>query len=160
MTKWSVAALALFAAPLLAAGPATTPAPGTGRMGGWGPNGAYCRMWNAQEKTTIKGVVTKVDEVVPLRGMSKGVVLQVQIDGETMPVHLGPSWFIDRQEMTFAPKDEVEVTGSKITFDGKPAILAQTVTKGGATLTLRDENGMPLWAPMRHGRGMMMMQGG
>jgi hypothetical protein len=38
------------------------------------------------------------------------------------------------------------VKGSRITFEGKPVILAVTVTKGGATMTLRDDAGRPAWS--------------
>lgn len=40
----------------------------------------------------------------------------------------------------------MEVTGSRVTFDGKPAIIAAEVKKGGETLKLRDEKGRPVWS--------------
>jgi hypothetical protein len=35
--------------------------------------------------------------------------------------------------------------GSRITFAGKPAIVAAEVKKGDQVLKLRDESGTPLW---------------
>jgi hypothetical protein len=49
------------------------------------------------------------------------------------------------------PKDKVEVTGSRITFDGKPAIIAAEVKKGDEALKLRDDNGFPVWSGWRRG---------
>ena len=40
--------------------------------------------------------------------------------------------------MTIAPGDKVEVTGSRITYEGKPTIIAAEVKKGGQVLKLRD----------------------
>jgi len=89
----------------------------------------------------------------PVRGMSRGVHLVLKTDkGETIPVHLGPEWYIDKQEITFKPGDKVQIRGSRITFEDKPAIIAAEVTKDGRTLQLRDSNGVPVWAG-RGGRG-------
>lgn len=143
MSRWNVVALAVLATGAIAAGPRA------GRSGGWGPDGAYCRTWDAKTIETISGEVTKVEEVTPLRGMSKGVVVHVKTATETIAVHLGPSWFVDKQDVVIGLKDTIEVTGSRVTFEGKPAVLAQTVKKGEETLTLRDADGVPTWAPMR-----------
>lgn len=47
------------------------------------------------------------------------------------------------------PGDKVEVTGSRITFQDKPAIIAAEVKKGDEILKLRDGNGFPAWAGWR-----------
>jgi hypothetical protein len=41
------------------------------------------------------------------------------------------------------------VKGSRITFGGKPAIVAQEMRRGGDVLAFRDATGLPLW----RGRG-------
>jgi hypothetical protein len=46
-------------------------------------------------------------------------------------------------------KDKVEVKGSKITFGGKPAIIAIEVKKGDEVLKLRDDAGFPVWSGWR-----------
>jgi hypothetical protein len=51
--------------------------------------------------------------------------------------------------MKFVPKDQVQVKGSRVTFAGKPAIIAAEVKKGDDVLVLRDENGLPAWSAMR-----------
>jgi hypothetical protein len=47
------------------------------------------------------------------------------------------------------PKDLVEVTGSRLTFQGKPALIAAEVRKGEEMLKLRDDSGYPVWAGWR-----------
>ncbi len=48
-----------------------------------------------------------------------------------------------------AKKKEIEVKGSRITFAGKPAIIAAEIKKGEQILTLRDKNGFPAWSGWR-----------
>ncbi len=103
-------------------------------------------MYDTNTVQTIKGEVVSVDKFTPRRAMSYGVHLQVKTATETISVHLGPSWYLDRQEVKIAARDSVEVTGSRITFDGKPAMIAAVVKKGDQALKLRDKNGIPLWA--------------
>ena len=66
-------------------------------------------------------------------------------------MHVGPSWYIDKQSPRIEANDTITVTGSRVTVDGKPAIIAAQVKKEDETLKLRDENGIPVWR--RAGRG-------
>ncbi len=112
---------------------------------GRGPGAGYGRIYNPRTVETLSGQVVSVDTFSG-RGGYQGIHLTLKTDKETIPVHLGPSWFMDRQNVKFAAQDTVEVTGSRVTFDGKPAIIAQEVKKAGQSLKLRDANGIPLWA--------------
>ena len=117
--------------------------------GGWGQGSGYNRMYDPNTVKTISGEVVSVEKITPRRGMSYGVHLIVKTDAKTISVHLGPGWFIERQDVTIEPKDKIEVTGSRITYQGKPAIIAAEVKKGDELLKLRDENGIPYWAGWR-----------
>ena len=120
--------------------------------GGWGYKSQYQRMYNPQSVATIKGVVEVVEQITPRGGMSYGIHLKIKTDTETLSVHLGPAWFIERQDIKIEKGDNIEVKGSKITFDGAPVIIAAEVKKGDAILKLRDENGFPAWGGMGMGR--------
>ncbi len=122
--------------------------------GGWGYKSQYQRMYNPQTVTTVKGVVEAVEQVTPMKGMSYGIHLKLQTDTETLPVHLGPAWFIERQDIKIEEGDTIEVLGSKRTYNNAPAIIAEQVKKGETVLRLRDENGIPVWAGTGMGRGM------
>lgn len=123
---------------------------GMGRGGGdWGPGSPYARLFNPQTVETISGVVESVGKFSPTKGMSEGVHAVVKTNKETITVHLGPAWFIDNQDPQIGSGDRVEIKGSRITFEGKPAIIAAEVTKDGETLTLRDANGIPVWSGWR-----------
>ena len=73
--------------------------------------------------------------------MSYGVHFTLKTEKEAISVHLGPSWYMEKQGMTFAPGDKVEVTGSRITYEGQPTIIAGEVKKGGQVLKLRMQPG-------------------
>jgi hypothetical protein len=114
--------------------------------GGWGMGTAYGRIYDPKTIETINGEVVSIDKIIPAKGMSYGVHMTVQTDKEKLSVHLGPGWFIENQDIKIEPTNKVEVTGSRVTFDGKPALIAAEVKKGGEILKLRDENGFPVWS--------------
>jgi hypothetical protein len=83
------------------------------------------------------------------KGISPGVHLTLTTAQETLSVHLGPEWYISGQDTRLAPGDSIEVTGSRITFEGKPVIIASKITKGAEVLLLRDDAGFPAWVDWR-----------
>lgn len=114
--------------------------------GGWGMGSQYNRMYNPATVETISGTVESVDKITPMKGMTYGVHLIVKTDKETISVHLGPGWYIERLDTKIESGDKIEVKGSRVTILGKPAIIAAEVKKGDSVLKLRDENGIPVWS--------------
>jgi hypothetical protein len=122
--------------------------PGGGQGRGWG--NPYGRMYNPQTVETLSGEVVSVESISGRAGgRAYGVHFMLKTDKETIPVHLGPSWYITKQNIKIEAKDKVEVTGSRVTFEGKPVIIAAEVKKGDQVLKLRDQAGIPLWAGWR-----------
>ncbi|MGN6642449.1 MAG: hypothetical protein ACTHKU_05555 [Verrucomicrobiota bacterium] len=143
---------------------------GRGGDGSGSPN-PYGRLYDTNSVETITGRVVEVEQTTPMRGMGSGVHLLVNTSEGTVPVHLGPSWFMQKQETQFKTNDQVQVTGSRVTFNNQPAVIAAEVRKDGQVLKLRDANGFPVWAGARSrgpggsssgmmgGEGMMRGQG-
>jgi hypothetical protein len=117
--------------------------------GGWGPANAYCQKFNTNTVETVSGRVISIEKFKPERGMSPGLHLQLKTNKEIVPVHLGPSWYIESQDTKIEAEDQVTVKGSRVTFDGSPAIIAAEVKRGEEILKLRDEHGFPAWAGWR-----------
>ena len=46
-------------------------------------------------------------------GMGMGIHLTLQTDKETIPVHLGPDWFMKKQTPKIESGDKITVTGSR-----------------------------------------------
>jgi hypothetical protein len=124
-------------------------------FGGWSLDSRYGKMYDPRSIETISGEVMRVDMITPLRGMSKGVRILVKSEKGSIAVHLGPAWYLESQDVRIRPKvrimpkDRVEIKGSRITFKGKPAIIAAEVKKGDEVLKLRDESGYPVWSGKR-----------
>jgi hypothetical protein len=113
--------------------------------GGWGMKGNYQRMYNPATVENISGEVLSVDTMMPMKGMRSGIHLTLKTGKETIPVHLGPSWFIERLDSKIEKGDRIEVKGSRVTVMEKPAIIAAEVKKGNNVLVLRDSAGIPVW---------------
>ena len=131
----TVIALATLAAPLA---PCRAKGPSAG-----GPRGSG---YDARTVETVTGEVVGVEHVAAGHGRSGGVHLTLKTDRETLDVHLGPAWYVDEQAVKIGRGDRVEAEGSRVSIDGKPVIIARQVKKGGDTLTLRNESGVPVWA--------------
>jgi hypothetical protein len=126
-----------------------------GRGGGPGWGG---RMYDPKTVETVSGEVVSVEQIHGQgwgqasggRGGGYGVHLILKSDKEDVAVHLGPSWYLDKHGLSIAPGNRVEVRGSRITLQGKPAIIAAEVKKGDQSLKLRNDDGLPVWR--RQGR--------
>jgi hypothetical protein len=123
--------------------------PGTG-AGGGGPLVHYGTMWDGNSVTTLVGEVAAVEKYTPGRGGSSyGLRFTLKTAKETVPVVLGPAWYVEQQHFAVAAKDQVEVKGSRLSIQGQPTIIAQEVKKGDKVLRLRDGQGVPLWTGPR-----------
>lgn len=117
--------------------------------GGWGMGSQYNRMYNPATVETVSGTVESVEKTTPMKGMYSGIHIMLKTDKESVDVHLGPEWYIERLDTKVEKGDKIEVKGSRVTFDGRPAIIAAEVKKGDNTLFLRDSAGIPAWAGWR-----------
>lgn len=116
---------------------------------GWGQNSNYGRMFNANTVETLGGTVEAVETISMGTKMATGIHLKVKAKNETVSVHLGPSWYLDNQDIQFKKGDNITVTGSRISYQNAPAIIAVEIEKGDDVLLLRDETGYPVWSGWR-----------
>ena len=117
--------------------------------GGWGMQGGYHRMYDPSKAETVSGEVVSVEQVMPMKRMGAGIAIKLNTGKETLIVHLGPMWYIERQDMKIAAGDKVEIKGVKAMRMGQDIFIAGEVKKGSEVLKLRDESGIPLWAGAR-----------
>ena len=117
--------------------------------GGWGPGNQHYRMYDPNTVQTIRGRVIRTDTVTPRSGMPGGMHLWLKTGEQTIPVHLGPSGYLDSQGFQVAPDDEIEVTGSLV--GANSAMMASQVRRGQKVWQLRDSNGVPVWRGQNSG---------
>jgi hypothetical protein len=85
-------------------------------------------------------------------GMTEGVSLLLTMKTVSIPIHLGPAWYIEHRDTPIEVGDHVEVLGAKAFRAGLPAVIATEVRRGKSVLVLRDAKGIPVWAGWRRGR--------
>ena len=115
---------------------------------GWGAYGPYQRIFDRKAVQTIQGTIVAVDRT-NARDMWQGIHVRVRTASETVDVHLGPAWFVDTGEIALAAGSRVQITGSRVKYQGKPLLIAMSLTRGEMTLRLRDADGFPYWAGWR-----------
>lgn len=153
MRKWGVSVmLPVFVSAVLVSTTFAGPWKGWRGSGGWGKGGSYQQTYNPATIETLSGEVVGIEEFTPMKGMQGGIHLLLKTDTETVSVHLGPAWYIEKLDSQIEPGDTVDVRGSRITFQGNPAVIAAELKKGDAVLPLRDERGIPVWSGWRRGR--------
>lgn len=97
--------------------------------------------YDTATETSVSGTLAQP----PARGRM-GLHLSVeQSGGERVDVRVAPQGFLAAQGVSLAQGDELEVTGSQVTVEGTPVLIAREVTKQGKTVALRDRTGKPLW---------------
>lgn len=143
MLSLMIVAVFVLTASLAVAGPGRWGGRGSG---GWGMGTPYQGMYNPAAQETIAGEVVGIEKTVPMRRMNEGLAALVKTEKETVTVHLGPTWYLERLDEKIAKGDQVEIKGVRTTVAGKPVILAAEVKKGDKVLVLRDAAGVPVWA--------------
>ena len=128
------------------------PGPGGGMGRGMGP-----MLYNPQTVATVTGTVEKLEEL-PSMGRGGGMGMQfrgvlLKTEKGSILVHLGPGWYLDEKKFALKVGDTVEATGSQVTLNNQPALIAREVKANGLTLKLRDEQGLPVWRGMGMGPG-------
>ncbi len=94
---------------------------------------------------TVQGIVVDAPDIKPSIPEIMHLTLMTKQDKLIVP--LGPDWFMAQQNWKIAALDHLEITGSRINLNGKPAIIAQIVKKGDQVMIFRDETGRPIWVP-------------
>jgi hypothetical protein len=107
----------------------------------------YKKIFDSKTIKTISGQVIKVDQVrEPGFGMEMRLTVFIGAK-EVLPVYLGPVFYIEGPEQPnhFKIGDKVTVSGSQVTVNGEPFMIAMNVKRGNEVLRLRDKDGIPEW---------------
>jgi hypothetical protein len=108
------------------------------------------RFYSNATETAVAGTVEEVNTVSRPGRNTGGLHLMLNTSSGPVEVHVGPTWYVSSQNVTFAKGDAVTLIGSKVTISGREVLVAREITKGQQTLTLRAANGTPVWAGHHH----------
>ncbi len=97
------------------------------------------------------GKVVRPSTVTLEDGMHPGMAVTVETKTHGLVnVHLGPVWYLERQEFELNAGDDVRIKGMcEKGQDGKMDVIAYELTQGDHTLHLRDSKGRPNWEAWR-----------
>ncbi len=101
--------------------------------------------YDPKTEMTVAATIEEV-QLLPGHYRGTGTHLILKTKSGTMEVHVGPTAYVEKQQFSFAKGDQIEVVGSQLKIAGNDALLARQITKAGKTLSLRDQNGIPLWS--------------
>ena len=96
------------------------------------------------EQTMRGWVIETKDFQCPVTG-TVGSHITVKNETSSIEVHMAPASFMKQYEVNIRKGDNVTVVGSKITYEGKSALIAKSVAIGNETYNFRDQSGKPLW---------------
>jgi len=152
MKRWQVLGLGL--AGLLVAALVLPPAAlSQGRGQGFRPcpyTPYQCPATGVWKPLTITGKVSQVLTETLQDKMHHGMAILIDSKEKgRVRVHLGPVWYLERQEFDLQPGQEVTVKGVCLEEKGETRLIAAQVTVGDSVLLLRDQEGQPMWEAWR-----------
>jgi sporulation protein YlmC with PRC-barrel domain len=106
----------------------------------------YLEMFNPKTVETVAGEIIKVEYSVPEPEFEQGTRLIIHCGAKKfLMVHLGPPWYTKGERDRLKPGTKVTVTGSMVTIDDTPFMIATELAVGSEKLKLRDKEGNPSW---------------
>lgn len=98
--------------------------------------------YDRANEITVAGTISGVDSYATPEGVA--VHFELDTGSDFVTVHLGPATYIGQSNFFFLKDERVAVVGARVRGSG---IWARAITKDGATLVLRNEDGTPRWTP-------------
>jgi len=114
--------------------------------GGWEGADPFRELFNPKTIETVTGKIVKVEEVGPETEWGRGIRLIIYTDAKK-PVlaYMGPAWYHEGQRKDLKSGTKVRLTGSMVTVDVTPMMIATKIKEGNEELQLRDKEGDPTW---------------
>ncbi|MBO6513543.1 MAG: PRC-barrel domain-containing protein [Phycisphaerales bacterium] len=110
----------------------------------WNKNSKLTTMFADGKKVKLKGDFIRTDTVELHNGAITATTILLNTDDGEQQVILGPTWYIENQEMDIDWGDEVRVVGRKTTIDGKTYIAAWNLEDPKTSWTLWNDT-TPAW---------------
>ncbi len=106
------------------------------RTGAWSQDSRLIKQFRDGQKASFTGKIKSVQTDTIGGGTPDARVVVVSTDQGDRNVVIGPSWYIDRQNLRLREGDRVTVTGKKAVIDGREYVAAWTLQCPDKTLTL------------------------
>ena len=106
---------------------------------------AKIRTYDAASAVSLTGVsIIRVDTLK--RGDDSSISALLSSGTDSISAMIGPVTFLMSNSLTLAAGDVIDISGSRLTMGGKPALIATEIKKGETRIVLRDKaTGAPAW---------------
>ncbi|HDP98862.1 MAG TPA: hypothetical protein ENN22_06730 [bacterium] len=111
------------------------------------------KLYKAATETTVEGKITDVMVADSGYGRFPAVIVDLKTKDEIMKVYIGPNWYLGNEKIEMKKDQSLTATGSKVTHNDQPLIIARTMKYDGKEITFRDDKGIPVWAGKAMGPG-------
>jgi hypothetical protein len=98
---------------------------------------------------TLRGEIVELRADKRIAGTERGLRVLLDVGDEQLYVYLAPQSYFDEVKLALVPGEVIEVRGSLLAGDGRRVVIAQTISVGAATYSLRDAQGRPSWRAWR-----------
>lgn len=105
----------------------------------------YSRSFDPESLEEVTGTVLEVLKTRDNSYDTRGIILMLDVEDEIVEVHVGPTWFVERQIRSFKRGEELTVTGSVVPYHGQDILVVQSIGRGKKTYRFRDGEGSPFW---------------
>jgi hypothetical protein len=106
----------------------------------------YSTLYKSATVETVRGEVVSLGKTISGNGRTYCETLTLMTAKGNIWVILKPENYRPKTNLRLQPKDQLEITGSRVALPDKVAIIAARVKKGDDIMVLRDLTGRPAWA--------------
>lgn len=106
----------------------------------------YSSLYNPATVETVRGEIISLGKTISGNGRTYCETMTLKTGKGNIWVILKPENYRAKTNLMFKPREQVEITGSRLALPGKNAIIAARVKKGDETMVLRELTGRPVWA--------------
>jgi hypothetical protein len=112
------------------------------------------RLYDTENVVTLDGKIESIKKAQSGYGRFPGTILVVTQAEQNAQVYLAPDWFLNQENIDFETGQEITVTGSKVVYQKEDFVISREIKINNQTITLRNANGIPVWAGKRMGPGL------
>lgn len=112
----------------------------------WDNDSPYGRLFDTKTMATVTGEVLEMKQIFMTDKKVQCTHLLLLTKNDTLNVHLGPMWYVDQQDLKIKVNDTLEITGSQVTYEGHPVLVASRIVRGKESMNFRNSDGYPFWS--------------
>ncbi|TKB09104.1 hypothetical protein [Desulforhopalus sp. IMCC35007] len=114
---------------------------------GWEEDSPYNKLYNNQDRDSLKGVLVKFTEITPMKGMVAGTGFILREGNEEINVHLCPSSYANAKQTGLKTGEKTKVKGAWAVVSDKDVFMAAKVKQGESFefKVRRTKDGTPFW---------------